>query len=231
MGIINGMTRAASALTYWERRQEVTANNLANADTHGFKAQKAFARMVGDAMLTVSTATNAEVGSLKQTDNPLDLALGAQGYFVVQTPQGERFTRSGSFRLDTEGRLVDQRGNPVLGDAGPLQIPPGSVAIDTAGVIAVNGKEVGRLRIESVPAGTALAHEGGTLFVPDGTQTPVALENRSVQQGFLEDSNVNTVGSMVDLISIQRNYAAVQRTMTTLDGIRHTISTELGKPV
>lgn len=225
------MTRAASALTYWERRQEVTANNLANADTHGFKAQKAFARMVGDAMLTVSTATNAEVGSLKQTDNPLDLALGAQGYFVVQTPQGERFTRSGSFRLDTEGRLVDQRGNPVLGDAGPLQIPPGSVAVDTAGVIAVNGKEVGRLRIESVPAGTALAHEGGTLFVPDGTQTPVALENRSVQQGFLEDSNVNTVGSMVDLISIQRNYAAVQRTMTTLDGIRHTISTELGKPV
>jgi flagellar basal-body rod protein FlgG len=77
-----------------------------------------------------------------------------------------------------------------------------------------------------------MQHEAGTLFVPPaGGRSPVAAESRSVRQGFLEDSNVNTVGSMVDLITVQRSYAAVQRTITTLDGIRHTIANDLGKPV
>jgi flagellar basal-body rod protein FlgG len=98
------------------------------------------------------------------------------------------------------------------------------------GQVKVNGKEIGRLRIESVPQGTPLAHTDGTMFIPPANATPVAPEARSIRQGFLEDSNVNTVGSLVDMISIQRSYAAVQKTITTLDDIRQTISTELGKP-
>jgi flagellar basal body rod protein FlgG len=231
MGIITGMTRAASALRYWERRQEAVANNLANADTHGFRAERTFARALGDAIPVADTATDASAGSLNPTGNPLDFALGGDGYFVVSTPQGERLTRAGSFHLAEDGRLVDPSGNAVLGESGPLVIPPGTLTADTGGGLLVDGKRIGQLRVETVPAGTQMQHEAGTLFVPPAARTAVAPEQRSVRQGFLEDSNVNTVGSMVDLITVQRSYAAVQRTITTLDGIRHTISNELGKPV
>jgi flagellar basal body rod protein FlgG len=229
MGIITGMTRAASALRYWERRQEVVANNLANADTHGFRAERTFARALGDAIPVAGTATDEQAGSLNPTGNPLDFALGGDGYFVVSTPQGERFTRAGSFHLDADGRLVDPAGHAVQGDSGPLVLPPGTLTADSAGALFVDGKRVGQLRVETVPAGTPMEHEAGTLFVPPAGRTAVAPNDRSVRQGFLEDSNVNTVGSMVDLITVQRSYAAVQRTITTLDGIRHTISNELGK--
>lgn len=231
MGIINGMTRAASALRYWERRQEVVANNLANADTHGFRAQRTFARALGDAMPVADSALDAQAGALNPTGNPLDFALGGDGYFVVSTPQGERLTRAGSFHLAEDGRLVDPSGNAVLGDAGPIVVPPGTLTADGAGTLLVDGKRVGQLRIDTVPAGTPMEHEAGTLFLPPASRSTVPPQNRSVRQGFLEDSNVNTVGSMVDLITVQRSYAAVQRTITTLDGIRHTISNELGKPV
>lgn len=229
MGIINGMTRAASALAYWERRQEVVTNNLANADTNGFRAQRTFASAIGDALPVAGTALDTRAGALKQTGNSLDVALGGDGYFVVDTAQGERFTRAGSFRLDTSNRLVDQSGNPVLGEGGPIVLPRGTVSIDAAGGVSVDGKMVDRLRIETVPAGTDMPHEAGTFLVPDPSRTAVDPASRSVQQGYLEDSNVNTIGSMVDMISIQRSYSAIQRTMTTLDGIRHTISNELGK--
>jgi flagellar basal body rod protein FlgG len=229
MGIINGMTRAASALAYWERRQEIVTNNLANADTNGFRAQRTFARAIGDALPVADTSLDTRNGALKSTGNPLDIALGGDGYFVVNTAGGERFTRGGALRLDAQSRLVDQNGNAILGEAGPIILPPGAVSIDASGGVAVDGKVIDRLRVETVPAGTEMPHEGGTFLVPGPGRTPLAAEARSVQQGFLEDSNVNTVGSMVDMISIQRSYAAVQRTMTTLDGIRQTISNELGK--
>lgn len=231
MGIINGMTRAASALRYWERRQEIVANNLANADTNGFRAQRTFARALGDAVPVAQTAMDTQAGSLKQTGNPLDVALGGDGYFVVSTPQGERFTRNGSFRLDPSHRLVDQDGNAVLGEGGPLTLPPGTVSVDGAGGVKVDGKQIGKLRVETVPPGTQMAHEAGTLLVPDASRTALDDSARSVRQGFLEESNVNPLTSMVDMIDIQRSYVAVQRTMVTLDGIRQTISNDLGKPV
>ena len=86
-----------------------------------------------------------------------------------------------------------------------------------------------RLRMETVPPGTQLAHEGGPVFLPDGTSVDQPAEERRLRQGHLEQSNVDTVGSLVDLISIQRNFAAVQRAVTTLDEIRGTISNELGR--
>jgi flagellar basal-body rod protein FlgF len=228
-----GMTSAASALRYWERRQEIVANNLANVNTEGFKAERVFARMMGGALPVPDTATDWRAGSLKPTGAPLDLAVEGNGFFIVDTPAGERLTRGGSFRLDDSGRLVDANGHALLGEDGPisLPLPQGAVEIDAGGVVRVDGKEAGRLRIETTPPNVALAHEGGTLFVPDKTRQPLPTESRTVRQGFLEDSNVNSVSTMVDMISIQRAYAAVQEAVTTLDGIRNTISNQLGKPV
>jgi flagellar basal-body rod protein FlgF len=101
--------------------------------------------------------------------------------------------------------------------------------VNRAGTVLVDGREVARLRVETVPQGTRLLHEEGTLFIPDPARQEQLGEERQVRQGHLEGSNVSTIGSLVDLISIQRNYAAVQRAMVTLDGIRDTISNQLGR--
>lgn len=228
---INGMLRAARALHYLERRQEVVSNNLANADTSGFKAERAFARALGDAVPVADTQTDRTAGTLKQTESPLDLALGGDGFFVVQTPDGERWTRSGSFRLDEDSRMVDANGNAVLGEDGPILLPPGRVEINGDGRIRVEGKDVARLRLDSGPAGASLTHAGGTLFLPDPDGQPLPEDERVVRQGYLETSNVNAVGSLVDMIEIQRAYAAVQRSIVTMDQVRGTITNDLGKPV
>lgn len=228
---INGMTRAAHALHYLERRQEIAANNLANVDTNGFKAERVFARLLEGDLPVVDTRTDLQAGALKQTGAPLDLAIGGEGFFVIGAGDGERLTRGGSFQLDAERRIVDAHGNPLLGEDGPIVLPSGSVAVDDAGTVSVDGTRVAQLRLERVPRGTALQHAGGTQFLADDARTPLEPEERVVRQGYLEDSNVNSVGSMVDLISIQRAYAAVQRTVTTLDGVRQTIANDLGKPV
>ena len=110
-------------------------------------------------------------------------------------------------------------------------MPPGELSIDGDGVLRVNRAEVGRLRVETVPAGEALQHEGGNLFVPGDVRTPAEAGERQVKQGYLEESNVSTVGTLVDMISIQRAYSAVQKAVVTLDGIRGTIANDLAKPV
>jgi flagellar basal-body rod protein FlgF len=226
-----GLSAAASALRYWERRQEVASNNLANVSTDGFKGERVFAQLLGKSLPTAATATDRTDGTLRETHNPLDLAITGDGFFVVDTPNGERFTRGGSFQIDASRRLVDAEGHPVLGQLGPITLPNGEVSIDTRGAVTVDGKPVDQLRLERAGDRAQLAHEGGTLFVPDAARRPVGAADRAVKQGVLEESNVSTVGSMVDMIAIQRAYASVQKAVTTIDSIRGTAANELGKPV
>lgn len=227
----NGITSAAAALRYWERRQEVAANNLANTETSGFKAERVFARMIDDALPVADAETDFSVGALRPTNAPLDLALDGPGFYVVETPAGERWTRGGSFRLDEEGQVVDANGNALLTDSGPIVAGKGEVQIGRDGVVRVDGAEVGRLRVEAQPEGEVPAHEGANLFVPGEQRQPLDEDARAVRQGYVEESNVNTIDSMVDMISIQRAYASVQKSVTVLDEIRNTISNQLGKPV
>ena len=131
-----GLTSAAAALRYWERRQEVASNNLANVSTDGFKAERVFAEMLGDATPAARTATDVRSGTLRETRNPLDVAVAGEGFLVVSTPGGERFARGGSLQLDAGRRLVDPAGNAVLGENGPIVVPAGSVSIDRGGQIA-----------------------------------------------------------------------------------------------
>jgi flagellar basal-body rod protein FlgF len=225
----DGIASAASALRYWERRQEVASNNLANASTTGFKAERIFARLMGDSLPVPDGMTDLREGAISATGNPLDLALHGDAFFVVNTPQGERFTRGGSFGVDTEGFLVDTDGNKALGEKGPIRVGGREVSIDGTGLVVVDGVKIDRLRVESVPPGTALVHEAGTRWVPDPSRTSVALASRDVRQGHLEGSNVNTISSLVDLISIQRNFANAQKVLSQLDGVRSTIVNDLAK--
>lgn len=227
----NGMSSAASALQMLERRQQVLANNLANASTKGFKAESAFARLMDNALAVTDTALDLSAGTLTETHNPLDLAVEGNGFFVIQTPGGERFVRNGSFQLDANRRLTDGRGNAVLGEGGPIVLPDGTVEVDATGMVSVNGKPQQRLRLERVAEGTKLQHEGGTQFVPDASREAVPPGERTVRQGFLEESNVNTMRVMTEMLEVLHRFGAAQKTLSTIDSARGLAVTELARPV
>jgi flagellar basal-body rod protein FlgG len=226
----NGMTSAAGALRYWERRQEAVANNLANVSTTGFKAERVFARMVSDGLSAADSATDHRDGNMRETGQPLDLATSGAHYFVVSTPNGERLSRGGSFHVSDAGHVVDAGGNELLGDKGPITATRGAVTIDKQGAVRVDGREAGLLRMETADAATPLQHDG-PLWMPPAKRVEVAPADRAVRQGALEDSNVSQVGALVDMIAVQRAYAAVQKALTTLDATRGSAVNEIGKPV
>ena len=227
----NGMSSAAAALQMLERRQQVLANNLANASTRGFNSETACARLIGDALATTDTALDLTQGNLTETHNALDLAIQGDGFFVTQTPGGERLVRNGSFRLDADRRLVDANGSVVLGADGPITLPPGVAEVDATGLVKVNGKPIQRLRVERVTDGTQLEHEGGTQFLPDASRTSVPVAERVVKQGFIEESNVNTMSQMTAMLEVLHRYGAAQKTLSTLDAARGISVTDLAKPV
>lgn len=227
----NGMSSAAAALQMLEQRQQVLANNLANASTRGFKAETPFARMMNEALATTDTALDMRQGNLTETRNPLDLALDGDGFFVVSTPAGERYIRSGSFRLDADRRIVDESGNALLGDKGAITVPPGTINIDATGLLSVEGRPMQRIRVEAVADARTLEHEGGTRFVPDGSGKAVSPQERRVQQGHVEESNVNTLTAMTAMIDVLHRYSAAQKTLSTLDTARGIAVNDLAKPV
>lgn len=231
MPTLNGMDSAASALRYWERKQDVVANNLANASTDGFKAQSVFAQLIDGIRPVAETSSDLSTGSLQQTGNSLDVALNGPGFFVVQTPNGERYTRGGSLRLDDKNQLVDANGDTMLGAKGPITLGAGPVTIDATGAVMQGGKVVDQLRVETPPAGVQLQRAGNSLWVPASTSQTVPPASRSVKQGYVEQSNVNATGALVDMVSIQRAYASVEKAIVTMDSANETATTDLAKPL
>lgn len=227
----NGLSAAASALQTLERRQQVLANNLANVSTRGFKGEAVFSRLMDNQLAKTDTALDLTSGTLTETHNTLDLALEGDGFFVIQTRSGERLMRNGNFHLDAERRIVDDQGNAVMGENGEIKLPAGVVEIDSTGLISVNARPLQRLRVETVKPGTDLQHEGGTRFIPDATRQVLPPGERKVKQGFLEESNVNPMLAMTDMLTVLHRYTAAQKTISTIDSARGIAVTELAKPV
>ena len=235
-----GINNVAAAMRNLEHRQELVANNLANVSTDGFKGERAFARLLADGSTpAIDTATDFRSGPITQTGAPLDLALTGPGFFVVQSPAGERYSRGGSLRLDDNGHLVDPNGNALLGESesgepsGPIIVPSDArdIHISSAGAVVTGTTPIGQLRLERVTANTRLQHDAGGLFLPPTTRTPIANADRTIRQGAREESNVTSIESLVDMISIQRAYASAQKVMTTIDSARGLSVSEIGKPV
>ena len=154
-------------------------------------------------------------GTLESTGVDTHLAIRGRGFFVVQTEEGDVLQRSGNFRMNSEGQLVNQRGQPVLTDAGPLEIPDRErIVIDKQGVVRTEeGGEIGRLRVVDAEALSPLGHgqwqaEGGTRAVDDSVQ---------VLQGSLEKSNADPIRGMLELVEASRYFEAYQKTMQTSD--------------
>jgi flagellar basal-body rod protein FlgF len=213
-----------SRLAAQSRATDVLAANIANAGTPGFKAsQTIFAQHIarqsgaetpagGDQLaFTQDRATwrNMAAGSLRQTGNPLDLALGSDGFFAVETPRGERFTRAGHFTLSPDSRVVDAEGNAVLGEGGqPLTLPPGDVRIEVKGdgTLQSESGPIGRLRVVRFEDAQRLQAEGSRLFnAPQGVDA-LPVEAPGVVQGAVEESNVSPVAELTRLTAGLREF-------------------------
>lgn len=253
--MLRGIYTAASGMLKDMQRQDVVANNLANVSTPGYKRDMAVCRSFADLLIqrendqepagravsgknpiigslgfgtgVYSTVTIHEPGGLQETDNPLDVAIAGEGYFVVDTPQGRRYTRDGSFTLNADGVLTDGQGQAVLGQQGPITIQGGEPVIDQTGRVFVNGQEVDRLQIVSFNNLAGLQKVGDNFFTT--TENPVPLNNPQVKQGFLEDSNVNVVREMVEMIDVMRSYEANQKVVQAQDGTLEKTVNEVGK--
>jgi len=192
------------------------ANNIANANTTGFRQQgmifsEYVRRADGDQSVAMSDAqvrrTSFEQGVVELTGGAFDFAIEGEGFFLIQSPQGERLSRAGAFTPSAEGTLVTPDGHPVLDEGGaPLFLPPGSrdFAVAQDGTVSAQGRPVGRLGVVRPLDPLDLVREGGTMFRTDAGFEPV--ENPQVRQGFLEGSNVNPILQISRMIEVQRAY-------------------------
>jgi flagellar basal-body rod protein FlgF len=221
-----GLYIAASGMLAEMARQDQLANDLANASTPGYKADRVSQRSFGDLMLSNSTdgsvvgplgagaaidkqVTDVRPQALKDTGQPLDLAVEGDGWFGVQTKQGVRYTRNGSFSADAQGKLVDQLGNPVLG---------------------VGGKPVGVTEGTIDPTKVALFNLRNPIKQGDSNFTGQAggQATGTVRSGSLEGSGVDPARAMIDLMASMRTMEATQRAITTIDTTLQQTSSQVG---
>ena len=225
-----GILNTARSLSFYLKWQEVTANNLANANTDAFKVDRLAATSTPGADFAVPVEhTDYRQGVFRDTQRPLDLALEGAGWFVVQTARGERLTRGGSMKLDAQGFLTDGHGDPLLGEGGPIVVAGSQVEVQADGSVLVDGTLAGKLRVENVAEEASLAKEGLGRYVAKGPLAPVAEGTARVRQGAIEEPNMDPLLSMVDLITIQRAYAANVDALRTMDGVMGVVTGEVGK--
>jgi flagellar basal-body rod protein FlgG len=241
-------TAASGGLAALARLEAVT-QNMANVQTAGFKAERVVFRVrpLGESapaeldpelgrtaaqVAQVATIRDFSQGPVRRTDNPLDVAITGDGFFVVTTARGERYTRQGTFSLDAEGYLVTQHGERVQGENGSdLRIGSGDVSIGADGGVTVDGASVGRLRLVSFGDQPALLAEGAALFkpAPGATPTPLDATAVQVQGGAIEGANVDAVAGMVELVDVSRGFEAYMHTMEKIDGITQRSINEVGR--
>lgn len=226
-----GMTGATQAM----KAQAIVSNNLANASTTGFQADLAQARAMsvfGPGMpsraysMTENPGTDFSRGNLEQTGNMLDIAVRGEGMIAVQAADGsEAYTRAGNLKLTVFGELQTGNGLPVLGNNGPVVLPPHeTVHIGEDGTLSVQelgqGPEVlatvDRIKLVDAQAAELVKGTDGLLRRRDGGETPANAEIQVVN-GYLETSNVNVVDAMVDMIGLTRGYEMNVRLMQKVD--------------
>lgn len=233
-----GMIEGTETMLAHERRLEQISNNLANVNTAGYKKEDiSFWEMmftaadkrerVGKGLRVV---TDRQQGSLRQTDNTLDFAVEGEGYFKVQTANGVRYTRNGNFTLNSQGQISTMDGELLLGDGGPIVVPDDNFQLHRTGNVVVNGQTVSRVPLVKFTDPEGLEKEGKNLYrLKDISVEEQEVVEPHIEQGFLEDSNVNIVTEMVEMIDLQRAYQAQQKAIQTTDELDQQSTSRVGK--
>ena len=216
-----------------ERQMDVVANNVANVNTTGYKADKPLFEEYlktgahednfrgGDRRISYvqdrGTFHDFAAGSTEQTKNPLDVAIDGGGFLVVQTPAGERYTRDGGLQINNQGQLVTASGSPVLGTSGPIVFQPTdhdiSIALDGNVTVVEGAGRIdsvrGKLRLVSFAQAQRLLKEGSNLYSAGEGGAAQPDTTSKVRQGFIEKSNVNSVAEMSRMIEVTRTYTSI----------------------
>ena len=241
-----------------EMRMATVANNLANVNTTAYKKDvmafhdvftrfahdnvvttKGFLRdkdMFPDPKIMAKTRLSDQnidftQGSLKQTGNQLDFALSGEGFFRVQAPEGILYTRAGSFMVDATGTLVTQQGLPVMVDGGELVLPPGAkLSVDDGGNVSVNGQPAGAFDLTTFENLGDLQRVGGNMYsASDGAAEAVPDQDLVVQQGYVEQGNVEVVTEMVEMIGVQRAFEMYTKMLQNTDSIDKQVISRVGR--
>jgi len=248
----DGIYTALTGAVAQQHSLDVIANNVANVTTAGYRADKAvFSEFLAGAQRkdvphvsasgTDPTRPDRFVhvdeishdysnGALKLTGNPLDMALSGDGFFVVQTPQGDRLTRAGSFMMQKDGSLVTPEGYPVMGtDDKPIKLASSTnIKVGTDGLIQVNDQAAAKLKLVRAEDPATLEKENNTHFLAGKTTKLVQAKDIQVSQGSIEASNVNAVAGLNELITVSRSFDALQRVIETFQKIDDRTARELG---
>lgn len=239
-------------------RQQALASNLANANSTGYKRDDIFLRSFRDlgvplsaratSLMPVSTLwgsprTSAQVGSgvlideirpnlsqggFRETGRPLDLGIQGPGFFAVQDTRGTLYTRNGSFARNADGFLTTSDGKLVLGLGGPIQMNDSAIAVGDDGRIFGGGGLLGQLRLTDFDRPEGLTKLENGLFADNGA-APRDAQGALVKQGYLEESNINLVRGMTEVLSVMRSYQASQRVLQHQDETLRLAVGELGR--
>ena len=208
-----------------QRAMDVIANNLANLNTPAYKREEVqFEQYIvpvqateaeGGGTVDVSFVLDHGVarilseGRLETTGSMLDMAINGPGYFVVQTPEGERYTRNGHFRFDDQGQVVTDDGYVLQSDGGAITLQPqdGDLHLGSDGTLSTDLQQLGKLRIVNFTDERALKKIGASLY-DAGTQQPAEVTTARVRQGLIESSNVEPVLEIAHMIDVMRAYQA-----------------------
>lgn len=208
-------------MTALRREMQLTANNLANMNTSGYKTEKPlFTEYVlpqpenrdVSFVQDFGVVRDLQVGTISQTGNPLDIAINGPGYFVIETPNGDRYTRAGQFSLSPSGDIITRQGLRLMDDRGrQISVPPGTknITISNDGVVSADAVVVSKIQIVN------FADERALQKLPDGfyetTQTPTRLRDFELRQGMTEGSNVVAMLELTNMIEIQRAYESAKQ--------------------
>ena len=230
------MYKALSGAIVQMRRLDIVSQNLANVNTAGYKGERlAFReilagpshrreRMNGLAVVN-EQRTDLSMGTLQYTGNPFDLAVEGEGFFAIQTPQGVRYTRQGTFTRSSDGTVVTPLGSPLLGEGGPIRIDGEKMDVTPEGAVLSDGAEVDKLQIVRFADPRRLTREGNSLFRAPEEATQADPASR-VLQGNSEQANVNPIAAMVTMITVQRQFEAYERAMKTMDSVTERLISE-----
>ena len=220
------------------REMQVVANNIANISTTGFRREgvvfeEYVARMDAGPSLSMANASGRVVdltqAGISETGAAFDFAIQGDGFFLIETPQGERLTRAGSFTPSDAGELVTNDGYRLLDQGGaPVFVPPTarSVAVARDGTVSADGAPVARIGLWQPTDPSSLQHQAGTMFSANGVEP---TDQGTIMQGFLEDSNVNPVMEIARMIEVQRAYELGQSFMDQEDKRVRAVVETLGR--
>jgi len=219
-----------------EIKLRMSAHNAANALTHGFKRQYEAVQWSGGVPGTanaqapvVRTVSDARPAPLAQTGAPLDLAIEGDGFFEVVRGTDTLLTRRGHFRMDADGRLVNENGWVLQGTAGELRLTDGAPRIDAGGQVLEGDRLVGQVRIVTLPKQASLVPVSGTLYKSDRAQEVDAGQaGGRLRQGFLERSNVDSATEMVRVVETVRHFETGQRALQAMDELNEKLLRSLG---